>query len=517
MFIAAKPIPVNRKQRAVTASMPPPVGGLNARDPWADMEPQDAITLTNIFPENNYVAIRRGHAEHSDTGTGDPVRTLMTYAAPSGNQVLIAAAGGGLFDVTASATALVASGLANDDWQYVNFTTPGGHYLQMVNGASTAKTFNGTAIADSAFTASGITSANLVNVAAHKERLWFVQEDSLTAWYGGTQAIAGALSRYPLGSFCELGGRLLAAGTISTTAGISPDDYLCFVTDQGEVLIYQGTDPASATTWALAERLRIGTPIGYRCLVRIGGDLVVITTEGAISIRKSMEFARGQQDRAAVTDKIRDLFNTAARSYSGNFGWMALVYPKARYVVFNIPVGSDAGQYQFVMNSVTGAWCKFTGMSGPSWALLDDDLYFGGNDGKVYLADTGFNDNGAVIIGLGKTAFNYLGRNTQQKFFTMLRPIFQSNGSPGVGISLSTDFGDTPPGGNITPAGSTAGVWGTSDWGTGVWGGETRLTKDWQTVGALGYCGAVGFRVEVDGQSCRVLSFDLVAQPGGVL
>lgn len=516
MMLARKAPQINRRQRAITASIPPPIGGLNARDPLADMDPKDAITLTNIFPEPNYVTVRRGFTSHSDTGSADPIDTLMTYAAPSGNQVLLAASGGKIFDATATATAL-ASGFASDQWQYVNFTTPGGHFITMVNGVSTVKTFNGTSIADSTFAASGLTASNLINVCAHQERLWFVEKNTLNAWYGDTQAIGGTLYPFPVGSFCDLGGRLLAMGTISTTAGLSPDDYLCMVTDQGEVLIYQGTDPADASTWALAERLRLGTPIGYRCLVRIGGDLVVITTEGAISIRKSMEFARGQQDRAAVTDKIRDLFNSAARSYSANFGWSALVYPKARYVVFNIPVGSDAGQYLFVMNSVTGAWCKFTGLSGPSWALLDDDLYFGGNDGVVYKADSGYDDNGAAIVGEGKTAFNYLRTNTQQKFFTMLRPIFQSNGAPGFAISLSVDFGNTPPGSNITPASTTGGVWGTSDWGTGVWGGESRLTKNWQTVGAIGFCGAVGFRVTVDGQSCRVLSFDVAAQPGGVL
>jgi hypothetical protein len=148
---------------------------------------------------------------------------------------------------------------------------------------------------------------------------------------------------------------------------------------------------------------------------------------------------------------------------------------------------------------------------------LSDDLYFGGNDGIVYRADTGYTDNGAPLSGLLKTAFNYFGGH-QNKFFTMMRPVFMSSGQPGVAISLSTDFGDTPPQSSVTPsAAPTGGVWGSIVWGSWVWGGQSILTKDWQTVGALGFCGAASLSVVSNGQSCNVMAFDLAAQTGGIL
>lgn len=515
LLMRPKP-PPNRKQVSQTASLPPPIGGLNARDALSDLDPKDALLLDNFFPENNSIHLRRGHLEHTDTGTAAAVRSLMTYGASDGDQILLAASGGSIFDATASAITLE-TGFANNDWQYVNFATAGGQFLIMVNGVDELQRFDGSVFVSSAFTASGLTTSTLANVCSHKERIWLAQADTLNAWYGDTESVAGTLSKFPLGGVADLGGSLLALGTMSTTAGTTVDDFLAFVTDQGEVLLYQGTDPSSDATWALAGRYRIGKPIGRRCLVRIGGDLVVISTEGALSIRKSLEFARGQQDRAAVTDKIQDSFNSAARSYAGNFGWQALVYPKGHRVLFNIPVGEDASQYQFVMNANTGAWCRFTGMMGGCWALLDDELYFGGNDGIVYKADVGYQDNGAPITGQMKGAFNFFGKRTQQKYFTMLRPIFTSNGSPAVTISIGVDYGNAEPGASITPAETTSAVWGVSLWGTGQWGGGERLTKNWQSVGALGFCGAIGMKIVSNGQSAAIQGFDLVGQPGGVL
>jgi hypothetical protein len=55
---------------------------------------------------------------------------------------------------------------------------------------------------------------------------------------------------------------------------------LVFVTDQGEVMVYRGTDPSSASTWALIGIWIVGAPIGNRCLMKYGGDLLVLTLDG---------------------------------------------------------------------------------------------------------------------------------------------------------------------------------------------------------------------------------------------
>jgi hypothetical protein len=64
--------------KATTASLPAPVGGLNARDSLAEMEAKDAVILENWWPSTTDVAIRKGYANWS-TGYGAAVETLFKY------------------------------------------------------------------------------------------------------------------------------------------------------------------------------------------------------------------------------------------------------------------------------------------------------------------------------------------------------------------------------------------------------------------------------------------------------
>jgi hypothetical protein len=109
------------------------------------------------------------------------------------------------------------------------------------------------------------TSANLIGVTAHVQRLWFVEKDKIDPWYLPVAAISGAAAKLTIGPFCKLGGYLMAIGSWSRDGGSGPDDMLVLVTSKGEVLIYSGTDPSSSTTFGLVGTFRIAEPIGRRC------------------------------------------------------------------------------------------------------------------------------------------------------------------------------------------------------------------------------------------------------------
>jgi hypothetical protein len=76
-------------------SMPPPVGGWDARSALADMPPQNAVVLDNWFPKADACETRRGFVVHS-SGYPGAVETLMPYQPPSGAARLFAAAGGNI-------------------------------------------------------------------------------------------------------------------------------------------------------------------------------------------------------------------------------------------------------------------------------------------------------------------------------------------------------------------------------------------------------------------------------------
>lgn len=501
-------------------SLPPPIGGLNARDALSNMDPKDAVILTNWFPQPNYVELRKGHLEHATISNTAPVDTLMQYAGVTGSK-LFAAASSTIFNVTAGGSVASADigSLTNARWQYTNFGTPGGHFIWCCNGADTPLTYDGSVWAVnstlSAATASvGFSSANFIYVSTFKNRMWLVEKNSRNAWYLGTNSITGLATKFPLGSIFQLGGYLVAIGTLSQDAGNGPDDYLCFLTSNGEVAIYSGTDPASDL--GLVGRFQIGQPIPLRPLLQVGGDLFVLTDDGVVSMIKALNVDKAAISRITLTNKINTLLNQYIQSYRSNFGWQMFAYPKGNWAIVNVPVTEESSQVQFVMNTITGAWCFFDGLNANTWCLLGENLYFGGNAGDVYVADTGYTDNGAGILGQMKCAFNYFGSRGTNKQVTMVRPVYRANGNPTILLGIDMDFADQDPGSNLDiPTGGSG--WDDGLWDNATWLGETPYTAQWQTVGGIGYCGAVRLNALSLGQSMQVNSFDLQAIMGGPL
>ncbi len=501
-------------QTARGDSIPPSVGGLNYRDELANMDPRDATLLDNLFPGPSYVSLRKGYIQWA-TGMTGTIRTLMEWAGPI-NKKLKAANAGKIYDVTNSGAvgAAEVSGLSSNDWQWTNFTTAGGAFLVACNGTDAVRNYDGTSWTSPSITGSGLVSSNLIQVLPFKSRLWFVEKNTVNAWYLPTGSIAGAATKQSLGGQFSLGGKLQAICSISNDAGDGVDDKLVFISSRGEMAVYQGTDPSNAATWALIGVYRMGYPIGNRCTSKVGGDTGIISSDGVISVNQAMMGDRAAQRRSAITNKIQNLFNTYVTTYQSLDGWQFQIYPLGNWALFNVPISST--QYvQLIMNTITGSWCQFTGLNGFCWSLLGNDIYFGGTDGIVYKADTTFQDNGGVITGNCRTAWNYFNKPGMQKFFTLCRPMIQTNGSPSVLFNLNTDFQNTDPTGTITTGTQSNSLWGSARWGQGVWGGATTITTNWNNPQAVGYCAALRMTITSNGASFIFNAFDVQYQPGG--
>ena len=97
-----------KQNTARTTSVPAPLGGWNARDSLANMQPMDAVQMVNFFPTPTDVQLRRGWSEKS-TGITGQVNTIMTYpsTSPSGGYKLFAAAETKIWDATNSTASTV--------------------------------------------------------------------------------------------------------------------------------------------------------------------------------------------------------------------------------------------------------------------------------------------------------------------------------------------------------------------------------------------------------------------------
>jgi hypothetical protein len=144
---------------AQVQSLPAPLGGWNARDSLANMEPTDAVTLVNMFPTVSNLTMRGGYVKHA-TGLDGNAQTIMVYNYGNNSKMFAATSSGNIYDVTSAGAvgAPVVTGLTNGIWEYTNITTAGGSYIMAVNGTDSALLYNGSTWTNPSI--SGVASAD---------------------------------------------------------------------------------------------------------------------------------------------------------------------------------------------------------------------------------------------------------------------------------------------------------------------------------------------------------------------
>lgn len=532
-----------RVQQATSRSVPAPTGGWNAVDPLANMKSQYAVVLDNWIPRAAYVELRRGDRLWTSAAPA-AVETIMVYRGdPAGGDQVYAVSDGDVYDCTAYESTFAApvyTGLTNSRVQWINFANDGGAYLICVNGADTPFYWNDTAWATLTITGTAgpitLDPDTLSDLVMHKRRLFFVEDGTLRVWYLSTDAIQGAANLLDLGPIFQLGGRIAAIGTWSLDGGQGQDDYLAIITDQGEVAIYQGTDPDDPLNWSIVGGFHIGQPLGKRCLLQFGSDLLVLTQGGVQPMSQALKLNRAQDDNVAITALIQNAFQTATATYKDNFGWDSITYDLGALAIYNIPTSELTTSVQYVQNLQTGAWCRFTGLNAFCWATTDDYIFYGGTDG-LYQWDVGVTDHGNDLTCDLQTAFSTFGHSGRSKHFTMVQPILNATANVRPAIEMLTDFEDREPESvpTTTIDDRTDVLTIRKDWtsvvGEGVWGSirmQAVLAQDATLVSTLAVgdgddvTTGDGFEIAVDSgdplvAQLQCVGFNVLFEAGGVL
>lgn len=585
-----------KQNTARTTSIPAPIGGWNARDSLANMQPMDAVQMVNFFPTPTDVQLRKGWTKKS-TGITGRVNTIMTYPSLTDDSAyqLFAVAETKIWDASTSTATEVFDGLSNSKLQYVNFTNTAGNFIVACNGSDPVTIYNGTdwftlattetaqtitsithvgavatlntalahgletgnyvtisgaspsayngsfvitkvdadtftytmastpgsnATVPGSYTVLGITGADsstFINVNLFKNRLYFTQKDTLNCWYLDPEALAGAASPLYFGSIARSGGYLQAMGTWTLDAGQGADDYAVFVTSMGEVIVYNGTDPDIAEKWQLKGVWQLGQTFSRRCFYKWSGDLLLLTQDGLVPLASALQSSR-LDPRVNLTDKIYYAVSQAATQYYAEFGWQIIYYASENMLILNIP--STNGIEQYVMHTITKSWARFTGINAFCWVNSgDNDIHFGG-DGYVGTFYDTFADNGQNIVGAVQQAYSYFDSPGQNKRFTSVRPILQTdNGVPTVLCNISTDFQPVDNLGQVTfnPSILNTGVWDSSTWDNYNWGGGLITTRTWQGVTGIGFSGSINMTVASQGIEFHWASTDYIFEAGGVI
>lgn len=369
--------------RAIVKTIPAPVGGLNDISSIADMPPTDALVMDNVFPGTSSCTVRGGALRWA-VAAGLTGETLLAYNGISTKKLFMAASSN-IYDVTAAnVVTLVVASQSNARWDSINFGGTSGNHLVAVNGADLPVFYNGSTWVSSgtgyAAAITGVDAKLFASVAVFKNRLYFVQKNSLKCWYLGTNAIGGAASSIDFSGVARLGGKLVAITTIPSSAGYSLDDYFCAITSEGEMLVYKGTDPASSSTFALVGVYQVGRPIangaaidGSRFIAKVGADIVAITIDGFTTLQNALNNDVVAQDKQ-INKKIINSVTRDTGNYKDYFGWQIILAPNQNKLIINVPIGGGE-YYQYIMNTITGAWCRFTGLNALCWAYFNDDLW----------------------------------------------------------------------------------------------------------------------------------------------
>jgi len=503
---------------AQVASLPSPVGGWNARDSIANMEPVDAVQLVNFFPSYSNVVLRGGYSNHA-TGITGQVETLMNYSTGS-SESLYAIAGTQIYDVTASGAvgAPVATGLTNARWEFINVTTGGGSYLYLVNGVDAPLLFDGTTWASitgiSTIAITGVTTTTLNNITLFKNRVWFSQKNTLKSWYLPTNAVGGAAQALDLSSIAKFGGYITDVATWTIDAGYGVDDNLVFITSNGEVIVYAGTDPANSATWALIGVWKLGAPIGDRCFMKYGGDILILTYDGLMPLGESLQSSR-LDPRVALSNKIQGAINKSSTLYADNFGWQIHYSAKNNAVWINVPVDEGSNQEQYVMNTITKSWCNFKGWAANCWELFGDNSYFGGNGVVCKAWDSTYADNATDIDTDVLQAFNYFDQRGIKKYFTRARPSLLTNGAASILIAMNVDFDLSEPTASLSLSPAKYATWDSSTWDNSIWGDDgLSITNNWQGITGIGYSGGIHMNTSTQGLQIEWAATDVVYQTG---
>lgn len=512
-----------RQQIDAGTSFLAPIGGWNTMDPEAAMRPEYALQLDNWWPTPANVKIRQGASSHK-TGFALKVKTLMSYNSRSGSSSLFAVTDAGIYDATvAGAVGASVSTVTNGKCQYTNFATTGNSFLFVVNGTDSLRYYNGTTWTTTAsfpITGGGtLTTTNIVNLNVFKRRLFFIERASLDFYYLPIDSIAGDVTRFPLGALFTGGGYLTAMGTWTVDGGEGVDDYAAFVTSEGQVAIYKGTDPSSASAWALQGVYNLATPLGYKCLLKYGGDLLYLSSSGLYPLGKALQSSTVNL-KTAVSNRIGPTFTDAARRFGANDGWQAVTHLTDDMLLVNVPIAEFSQSQQYVMNTISGSWARFTDWDAFCFEVIDNKLYMGMAD-KVARAFYGTDDFGSNIACYAKGAFVYFGGRGVQKSINLLRPVLKINGTTSVSVAIDVDFNNgTTYGPTVfnTQAGS---LWSEALWGptvgAGIWSGIATVKLDWITVATLpGYAAAVRLRVIGKGATVEWSATDVVFETGNI-
>jgi hypothetical protein len=475
-------------------------------------------SASSTGPSGTGTGITDGTVVWSSEGAnwvGDTGYSVDDYVINVGNIYICVTAG-----TSASSIGPVGDGSATDifdgtvTWHYVRDHGPAAHSI-------------GTSLADQQ---AGLTAtpANFASVTAWKNRLWLVEKDTTRAWYLNTNSVFGTATSFDFGSKMRAGGPLANLYGWSYDAGAGMDSLLVALSTAGDVVIFQGTDPSSASTFGIKGSWSVGgVPYGRRIATEYGGELLIVSLLGVVPLSRLVV---GQPvvagDRSSyATDKVANEFNRLATTYQTNQGWAIGLHPQDNALLVLVPTVSGTAATPYAMSFSKRSWSQYRDLPILSMGVWNGTTYFGTPDGRLCqsggyldaleLADpTAFSPIAWSLL----SAYRNGGTPTQKRIHSIRVSIQAQETTPTMTAEAKYDL-DLSEGTAPEPSTSIAsapGTWDNATWDSDVWAGEYSSFQ--ALIGAVGMGREVA--IAVRGLAMSRTSFvgaDVYFDSGGLL
>jgi hypothetical protein len=512
------------------------VGGLNTVAAGLGLPPDDCVQAYNVIAAENGLRVRYGEREWCTGLTGltdNEVRTVIPFTGGATSS-LFAATSTGIWDATMVtttppqvATFPVQTGSAG--WGvFCSVVTAGGRYCLYAdeeNGlyryAESGATWTKVAFGSGAGEIDGVDPGNIAFVTLFKGRVWMAERASGTAWYLDAGAISGTAKAFPMGAGFRNGGHLVGLWTWTYDGGAGMDDSLVAWSSGGDILVYQGTDPASASTFALQGTWYAGPPpAGRSCATSTGGELQLLTRQGVVPMSKLVVGANLLA--ASTTVKVANLLNTLMAMRANTRGWAMIRHPEDVAFLVIVPQGVGAYPLQLAQATSSSGWFIWRDLDMLSVASWEKQLYFGTTDGRV-LVNTGTTDGVSIsspdaydpIEWSLLTATSDLGAPTQKQV-GLIRPLILSEGAvPSIRVNARYryDQAELDP---VTLVGGTGDVWDSALWDQGLWAGDSAPSQPVRGATGMGPGVAIAIR-GVSISKTVLVGIDVTYTSGGFL
>jgi hypothetical protein len=366
--------------------------------------------------------------------------------------------------------------------------------------------------------------ANFMFATVWKNRLWFVEEGTARAWYMPVGQLYGTATSINFGVRFKGGGHLVGLYSWSYDGGSGMDTLLVAISSAGDVAIYQGTDPSSASTFGLKGVWSVGgVPAGRRVATDYGGELLVLSSLGVVPLSKLVVGGATEAAGLYATAKISNLFSRLMQSRRNLDGWAVHIHPTDNALMVLVPDASGGPGEPLVMAMGTKGWTQYRDLpiiSGETWG---GEFYFGTDEGTVcwntdYIDAVTLADPNVYseIQWSVLTAFRDLG-NARQKRLHMIQPkILSSSSAPTVQTTARFNYNFTEPANPSPNPAGLADAWDAGVWDAAIWGGEFSPYMPIQGAAGMGRDVAVAVRGRATSKTTLV-ALTVFFEQGGVL